>query len=102
MADLLIVKDDPHVAERAPDVVLLDVEMPVLSGPGMACLMFVRNRGNEAIPVVLLSGKVGLSRLAAKVGTPYFLAKPYAVAAVMRLVRRVLSARTPPTPGGGP
>jgi CheY-like chemotaxis protein len=126
MADLLIVDDDMDMAEllgealahrghqiriahdgeeglrelaiRMPDAVLLDVEMPILDGPGMACEMLVRNCGLEAIPIILLSGVVDLDLVAARVGTPYFLGKPYALGAVRALCDRALAERTPPTP----
>ncbi|HEX3766059.1 MAG TPA: response regulator [Kofleriaceae bacterium] len=129
MADLLIVDDDCDVAEllgealahlghqvriahdgmegmralavRAPDAVLLDVEMPMLDGPGMACEMIVRDCGLEAIPIVLLSGIVDLDQVAARVGTPYFLGKPYTLGAVTALCARALSERTPPVPSCG-
>jgi DNA-binding NtrC family response regulator len=126
MAELLIVDDDMDMAEllgealahrghqiriahdgegglrelsiRMPDAVLLDVEMPILDGPGMAYEMFVRNCGLEAIPIILLSGVVDLERVAARVGTPYFLGKPYALSAVRALCERALAERTPPSP----
>src|SRR5262249_3295299 len=53
------------VAERSPDLVLLDVEMPVLDGPDMAYQLFLRNCGAEKIPIVLVSGNVDLPRSAA-------------------------------------
>ena len=37
------------VAEQRPDLVILDVEMPVLTGPEMAYEMFIRNCGVEKI-----------------------------------------------------
>jgi DNA-binding response OmpR family regulator len=126
MADLLIVDDDRDMAEllgealahhghqvrfahdgmdglrelatRWPDAVLLDVEMPLLDGPQMAWQMFVRDRGLETIPIILLSGVVDLERVAARVGTPYFLAKPYALGAVRALCDRALTERTAPEP----
>jgi response regulator RpfG family c-di-GMP phosphodiesterase len=88
MADLVIIDDDPDnleslseimlaaghnvrighngqvglhlVEERLPDLSLLDVEMPLLDGPGMAHSMFVRDLGLELIPVILISGVVDL------------------------------------------
>src|SRR5215510_67293 len=59
------------VTERTPDLILLDVEMPILSGPEIASTLFLRNQGDEKIPIILLSGVVGLSTVAADVGTPY-------------------------------
>jgi DNA-binding response OmpR family regulator len=124
LADVLIVDDDPDAAEaladlmrvdghevsigfngeeglrlareRLPDVALLDVEMPVLGGPAMAHQMFIHDMGLENVPVVLLSGVPNLKRVAAEVGTPYFLAKPYRYAQLVALVTRVLVERIAP------
>ena len=126
MADLLVVdddvdvadslaqilRDDAHVvrigndgkqglallAERFPEAVLLDVEMPVLTGPEMAMRMFVHDCGLEEIPIVLLSGVKDLTVVAARVGTPYFLSKPFAVDELLRLLGRALVERVPPRP----
>jgi DNA-binding NtrC family response regulator len=126
MADLLIVDDDRDIAEaaaeslaceghtiriardgveglellreRRPDVVLLDVEMPRLTGPEMAYQAFLTDAGLEQVPVVLLSGAVDLLRMAARVGTPYFLAKPYKLETLLALLARVLVEREPPRP----
>src|SRR5277367_6317924 len=105
MADLLIVDDDCDFADlladvllaeghqirlarngrdgldavlaRAPAVILLDVEMPTLTGPEMAYTLFLANAANAKIPIVLTSAVSDLAQLAGVVGTPYFLAKPY-------------------------
>ncbi len=126
MANLLIVDDDLDVAEvltdvlsglghevrtapngeaglwelgeRIPDVLLLDVEMPLLDGPGMAAEMFRRDHGLDDVPIILLSGIPTLPRLAARVGTPYFHAKPYSQEDVQALLERALSERARPIP----
>ncbi|NUO51338.1 MAG: response regulator [Polyangiaceae bacterium] len=126
MAEILIVDDEPDLAEmladllmeqghlvriasngdeglralavRHPDLVLLDVEMPLLDGPGMAYQMLVRDCGLEEVPIVLLSGVVGLPSVAARVGTPYFLPKPYAPRDVVSLCDRALKEQRAPTP----
>jgi len=126
MAELLIVEDDADIAEtlgdvlraeghavrvarngeeglrhlgpRLPDLVLLDVEMPVLTGPEMAYRMLVHDAGAEKIPVILLSGVADLQSVAAMVGTPYRLAKPANLEAVLELVARALEERRPPAP----
>lgn len=87
-----------QVDERRPDLVLLDVEMPVLDGPGMAYGLFIKDMGREFIPVVLLSGVSQLPRVAARVGTPYFLSKPYMLDELFALIDRALIERTPPRP----
>lgn len=126
MADMLIIDDDPDTAavlsaimealghqvrigydgqeglrlvtERSPDMALLDVEMPILTGPDMAYRMFVHDMGLEMIPIILLSGVANLPQVAAQVGTPYFLSKPYSYAQVVALVRRALVERAAPLP----
>lgn len=124
MADLLIIDDDVDSAtilaqimdmqghavrigydgqeglrlakERTPDLVLLDVEMPNLDGPGMAYEMLVHDMGLENVPVILLSGIAGLSTVAETLGTPYFLSKPYRYTEVVNLAARALAESIAP------
>lgn len=84
--------------ERIPQVALLDVEMPLLDGPGMAHEMFLHDMGLEEVPVLLLSGVPNLQAVAARVGTPYFLGKPYRLEQVLALVDRALRERVAPQP----
>lgn len=121
MADVLIVDDDPDAAEtladilglsghvarvafdgeqglrlleqRMPDVVLLDVDMPRLDGPGMATEMVHRNSGLEHVPVILISGVPGLATIANGIGTPYFLGKPCTLVQLQTTLARVLVER---------
>jgi FixJ family two-component response regulator len=79
-------------------VVLLDVEMPMLTGPQMAFQMFLHDCGQEAIPIVLQSGVKDLTAVAAFVNTPYFLSKPFTVAEMLNLLGRALLERVAPTP----
>ena len=83
--------------ERIPDVALLDVEMPVLDGPGMAYQMFLRDMGLEDVPVVFISGVANLRDVAASAGTPYFLGKPYRYEDIIAIVNRALAERIAPT-----
>jgi CheY-like chemotaxis protein len=126
MADVLVVEDDDDVAllmelfledaghrirrardgeqglvrlsEGLPDLVIMDVEMPVLDGPSMAGRMMVADAGRELIPVVIVSGAVGLPDIAERVGTPYALAKPFDPSALLALAARALRERRPPHP----
>lgn len=90
--------------ERIPELVLLDVEMPVLDGPGMAYEMFLRDAGLDDVPIVFLSGVPNLADVAAAAGTPYFASKPYRYEPIMALVARALRERVAPrpTPRAGP
>jgi DNA-binding NtrC family response regulator len=126
MADVLVVEDDPDAGEalvdilkvhghdvriafdgehglrllheRIPDVVFLDVEMPILNGPGMSMRMLLGDAGMEKVPVVLLSGVPNLRSIAKRVGTPYFLSKPCTFAKLGHMLDRVVVERLPPTP----
>jgi DNA-binding NtrC family response regulator len=84
--------------ERVPDLVLLDIEMPILGGPAMASRMLIHNAGLEKIPILLISGSPDLRRVAAEIGTPYFLGKPHTYQRLIELVARALRERTPPNP----
>lgn len=88
--------------ERIPQVALLDVQMPLLDGPGMAYEMLLRDMGLEEVPVIFLSGVPNLAEVAAAVGTPYFLGKPYRYEQVVALVERALSERVAPRPPVAP
>src|SRR6476661_5193771 len=126
MADLLLVDDDPDLAEslaellraeghqvrtarngkeglnlvatRYPDLVLLDVEMPLVTGPEMSYRMFIHDVAQENIPILLLSGVTNLVKVAELVGTPYFLPKPCDFEAISRLLARALVERRAPVP----
>jgi CheY-like chemotaxis protein len=131
MADLLVVEDNPDLAEPLidllvelghrvdsachgeeglrrldrgplPDLILLDVEMPVLDGPGMAYRMLIEDAGKDQIPLILLSGVMDLPKVAARVGTPYFLSKPYRIEALLTLLDRALAERRVPCPAVSP
>jgi CheY-like chemotaxis protein len=86
------------LAERLPDLVVLDVDMPVLDGPGMAYRMLVEDCGREMIPIVLLSGTVNLAAIGRCVGTPFVLSKPCEPEPLLAMVQRALTERTAPTP----
>jgi CheY-like chemotaxis protein len=83
---------------RMVDLILLDVDMPRLSGPQMAYQVFLEDVGREKIPVVLLSATPNLPRLAAAVGTRYFLAKPYPADDLLQVIELALVEREPPAP----
>jgi DNA-binding NtrC family response regulator len=87
--------------ERRPDLILLDVEMPVLDGPDMAYRMFVEDAGREKIPIILVSGVPNLERVAQRVGTPYYLLKPVDIEPLFEIVQRALIERRAPRPAIG-
>ena len=81
-----------------PDCVVLDVDMPGLSGPEMAHRMRLNDAGEETIPIVLVSGRHDLSSIAGRVGTPYFLRKATGDYAedLLKLLERALRERRAP------
>jgi CheY-like chemotaxis protein len=86
------------VKQRHPDLILLDVEMPVVTGPEMSYRMLVQGLVQEDIPLVLMSGGSDLFRIAEQVGTPYYLPKPYDLSALIRVIEWVLGKQQPTWP----
>jgi len=86
------------LAERLPDLLVLDLEMPRLSGHEMARRMAIEGEGRERIPIVLLSGVADLDRVGAFVGTPYMLTKPCDLDLLLETTRRALDEKTAPQP----
>jgi FixJ family two-component response regulator len=84
--------------KRLPNVLVLDVDMPELTGPEMARRMLILDAGRERIPILLLSGVADLESVAAFVGTPYALAKPCSLSALLNLVNRALTEQIAPSP----
>ena len=80
-----------------PDVLVLDVDMPVLGGPGMAHKMLLHDAGEQNIPIILESGNPELPAIAERMGTPYFVAKPCGIAAFLKLLDRALIERRAPS-----
>jgi CheY-like chemotaxis protein len=82
-----------------PDCIVLDIDMPVLSGPEMAHAMLLHDAGQEMIPILLVSARQDLAELAATMGTPYFLVKASAnhCEALLRILDQALRERRAPT-----
>jgi DNA-binding NtrC family response regulator len=86
------------IGERFPELIFLDIEMPKLSGPEMAYRLIIEDSGRENIPIILLSGVGDLEQVAEKVGTPYFMAKPFGLSELEVLFERALRERRSPRP----
>ena len=56
-----------------PDALVLDVDMPVLGGPGMAHKMLLHDAGEENVPIILMSARQDLPQIAHEMGTSYVL-----------------------------
>jgi DNA-binding NtrC family response regulator len=84
-------------AGTLPDVLVLDVDMPVLGGPGMAHKMLLHDAGEENIPILLMSGRDDLPQIAGRMGTPYYLRKPAGIEQFLDLLARALREREAPS-----
>ncbi len=84
--------------EQLPDVIILDVEMPYVNGPEMVHRMIIEDAGMQRVPVVLVSGIVGLTQVAGRVGTPYFMGKPFDLDKLLGVLQRAGEEKRPPVP----
>jgi DNA-binding NtrC family response regulator len=76
--------------DRIPQLVLTDVEMPVLDGCAMVYRMFVENLGRENVPIIVASGAPDLCQIA----------KPFPLERLTSTIDRALSEAIPPRPPG--
>lgn len=84
-------------AAPLPDVLVLDVDMPVLGGPGMAHQMLLHDAGEEKIPILLVSGGDSLPQIAGRMGTRYFLRKPCDLVQFLDVLGQALRDRSAPS-----
>ncbi len=75
------------VEEDAPDLVLLDVQMEGMNGPATARRM---RHGDGGTPILLVSAHPELPHLAAQLGTPYFVEKPFRLDALLATIEAAL------------
>ncbi len=85
-ADCLVAVD-----EQQPDLVIMDVHMPVLSGLD-ALRLLRQSLGDQELPVIILSGRGGFAdvRRAWKRGADIYLTKPVRVGAIVAAVKWLL------------
>jgi urea transport system substrate-binding protein len=72
-----------------PDLVLLDMRMPVLDGWGFASEL--RRRGH-AVPIVVMTAARDAARWASDIAAPAFLAKPFGFDDLITAVERARGA----------
>ena len=75
--------------ERDPDVVLLDLNMPLLSGEAFA---EAYRRGTGRAKIIVVSGAVSGGEISARIQAAIFLSKPFDLARLMGAVTRVLDS----------
>ena len=81
------------VAERLPDLILLDVEMPILDGPGMAEALALQRSDLPRIPIVIVSAARNIHKIAGWVGTAHYLKKPFSAEKMIEVVDLALDSR---------
>src|SRR5262245_44385907 len=114
MADILIVEDDADLAatladlcvieghsarvvfngeeglrameDHLPDLIVLDIEMPVLDGPRMAYAAIAKDAGRELIPIVISSGYCDVGAIAKELGTDYWIVKPCSLVELRKMI----------------
>ena len=81
------------LAERLPDLILSDINMPKLGGYKL-CKFVKKHERTKSIPVVMLSGKDGVfDKMRGKLnGCDDFLGKPFESAELLLKVRQNLAA----------
>jgi CheY-like chemotaxis protein len=84
-----------RIAEGVPDLILLDVEMPILDGPGMARALATERSGRPPIPIVVVSASPHIRRLAERIGTPHFVKKPFSLDRLIEVVNQALASSRP-------
>ena len=86
-------------ADRAPDIVLLDVMMPRMDGVQFAAEMRKTPAWN-GIPIVLVTADVHGKSAAREVGAAAFLKKPIKLTSLFDTIRATLAAPTETTDQG--
>lgn len=84
-------------ASPLPDALVLDVDMPVLGGPGMAHKMLLHDAGEENVPIILMSARTDLPKIAEEMGTSYVLKKPTSIDAFLAVLKRALDEGRAPS-----
>ncbi len=82
------------LAERVPDVMLLDIEMPRMDGYELATHM--RNDPRlKSVPIIMITSRTGDKhrQRAFEIGVDRYLGKPYQEADLMRNVQEILQVR---------
>jgi CheY-like chemotaxis protein len=81
-----------RIDSEKPDAILLDLMLPVLDGWQLHERLRAR-ADTASIPVVLMSASRNLAQTARKLGAAAYLAKPFGVDELVRVIRRQTAPR---------
>jgi two-component system, chemotaxis family, chemotaxis protein CheY len=79
-----------RVGERMPDLILLDMRMPVMDGPSFALEFRARHGGS--VPIVVITAAQHAARRAREIGAAGWVAKPFGFDELVSAVRYHLPA----------
>jgi DNA-binding response OmpR family regulator len=77
------------VAEKKPDLVLIDVNMPHVSGNAL-CKVIKQNASTETIPVILFSGNENVEKITRACGADGYISKPCDPSTLSKQIDRFL------------
>jgi DNA-binding NtrC family response regulator len=83
------------ISEDVPDLILLDLEMPILDGPGMARALAAQRDGMPRIPIVVASAGGHIREIAARMGSAHYLKKPFTLDRLLEVVKEALALPRP-------
>lgn len=84
--------------QRYPELVISDAEVSALDHAALAYRHFVESLGRQKVPMIIVSVLPRLPDIARAVGTPYFLAKPFAIENLLEVMHRALGEGLGPQP----
>ena len=82
-----------RVAQRRPDVILLDMRMPVMDGWEFA--RTYRERPGPHAPIVIVTAALDVAKDAKEIGADGFLAKPFQLDDLLQLVQQHSAPASP-------
>ncbi len=85
-----------RVKERKPDLILLDILMPMMDGFKVARMLKFDNKFKD-IPIIVLTSRATEAerKIGAKVGANEYLCKPYKISDVLNVVGNYLGTSMP-------
>lgn len=79
-----------RIGAGMPDLILLDIKMPVMSGGEFAAVYRERYAEDSRAPVIVMTAAEHAARRAQEIGANGFLAKPFVINELVRTVAKYL------------